>query len=125
VEAQTGSDCLDELIASLDIDRLEESLDGFLARLRNEQSRTGRSQAAVRACLDDLVHHTSAGGRHRTQLQRLDRLASMGDRLKTGRRRRRQKIRALPAAVIEDLYELAWPDSSRNPFRGTPNQHRN
>ena len=33
VEAQTGSDCLDEFIASLDIDRLEESLGGFLARL--------------------------------------------------------------------------------------------
>ncbi|OFX26314.1 MAG: hypothetical protein A2V77_19470 [Anaeromyxobacter sp. RBG_16_69_14] len=133
VEAQTGSDCLDELIASLDIDRLEESLDGFLARLRNEQSRTGRSQAAVwsvttrfiRACLDDLVHHTAAGARRRRLLRRLDRFASMGDRLKTGRRRRRQKIRALPAAVVEDLYELAWPDSSRNPFRSTPNQHRN
>jgi integrase len=79
----------------------------------------------IRACLDDLVHHTAPGARRRTLLQRLDRLASMGDRLKTGRRRRRQKIRALPAAVVEDLYELAWPDSSRNPFRSAPNQHRN
>jgi integrase len=133
VEAQTGTDCLDELVASLDIDRLEACLDGFLARLRNEQARTGRSQATawsvttrfIRACLDDLVHHTAPGGRRRTLLQRLDRLASIADRLKTGRRRRRQKIRALPAAVVEDLYELAWPDSSRNPFRSTPNQHRN
>jgi integrase len=133
VEAQTGSDCLDEIVASLDIDRLEACLDGFLAWLRNEQSRTRRSQAAVwsvttrfiRACLDDLVHHTATGGRRRTLLERLDRLASMADRLRTGRRRRRQKIRALPAAVVEDLYELAWPDSTRNPFRSTPNQHRN
>jgi hypothetical protein len=54
-----------------------------------------------------LANHTTGGGRRRTLLQRLGRLGSMGDRLKTGRRRRRQKIRALPAAVVEDLYELA------------------
>jgi len=124
VEAQTGSDCLDELIASVDIDRLEGSLDGYFAQLRNEQSRTGRSQSGawsvatrfIRACLDDLVHYTSTGERRRTLLQSLDRFASMGDRLNIGRRRR-HKIRALPAAVVEDLYELAWPNSSRNPFR--------
>lgn len=34
-------------------------------------------------------------------------------------------MRGLPAGVLEDLYELVSPDSSRNPFRTEANRWRN
>ncbi len=133
VEAKTGTDCLDELLASLDIDRLQQCLEGFLGSLRNEQSQTGYSRANswsvakrfVQMCVDDLVHQTPGGSRRRSLLQRLERLATITDQVRTGRRRKRQKIRALPASVVEDLYEIVWPDSGRNPFRSSSVRHRN
>jgi integrase len=134
VEASTGSDRLDELIGSLDIATLDQCLDTFFAGLRNEQTRSGASRERtwaaatefVRASLDDLVHRSVPSSRRLAQLRGLDRLAAMSDRLKTGRRaRRRQKVRSLPAGVVEDLYELTWPGSARNPFRTDRARHRN
>jgi integrase len=129
-----GTDCLDELLANADIKRIDQCLEHFFSTLRDEQLRTGIpkfstwSQATgfVRFCLDDIVHRSSVGERRRAQLQSLRSLEFLADRLKTGPRRpRRQNVRSLPASVVEDLYELLWPDSKRNPFRSTPNRHRN
>ncbi len=134
VEAHTGTDCLDELLASLDVERLERCLESFGGALRNEQACSGSARTRVwqvvtrfvRGCLEDLAHHAAARNQRGPLTRRVERLATVTDRLNTGRRRqRRQNIRALPAAVVEDQYEVAWPESSRNPFRSTPNRHRN
>ncbi|MGY0522962.1 hypothetical protein ACW0JY_38485, partial [Pseudomonas aeruginosa] len=57
-----------------------------------------------------------------SRLLRLERLYSS---LSLRRKRRPEIARALPAAVIEDIYELIQPDSPRNPFRTEALRWRN
>jgi integrase len=132
VDGASGASVLDALIGDLEFHRLESILERYFAALRNEQSRTGRPRVELwrvactflSDCLDALVQ--SGRSSDREGLQRIVRMASWGDGLRGARRRRRRaRIRALPSSVVEELYELTWPESRRNPFRTSANRHRN
>lgn len=133
-ETTLGVDDLDGVLASMDRERLRIVLERFFAGLRNDEVATSRARGEmwatavrfVRACLDDISRTQPASDASPNDVGRLLDVAAWASRLKTGRpRRRRQTVRALPSGVVEDLYEIVWPTSKRNPFRGERNRHRN
>mgnify|MGYP005817247343 CR=1 FL=1 len=128
---QRGSDCLDRLLADLDFDALEEVLVGFLAQLRNEAAvdgadRTSTWETALTFVTDILRHGSAAAGTRagaiETRLLRLDRLYGQ---LRPTPLTAPPPVRALPPAVIDDLYAIFDPGSKRNPFKTEALRWRN
>ncbi len=128
---QAGDDCLDAVIAALDFDELEAVLGGFLAKLRNESAIEGIDreqtwQTALRFVSDIMNHIGRADGAAFAEVQaRLLRLNVLYGQLAPKADRPPAPIRALPALVVEDLYEIFSPNSARNPFRSEPARWRN
>ena len=130
VAEQAGQDCLDQLLAHRDVDRLLTALEGFYSVLRNEAARNGTNtdkqwQAAVefvRCMLTGLGLADRAIGVLDAGLTRLDSLYAA---LTPGRGTKRARVRALPASVVENLYEIADPASLKNPFRTEAAKWRN
>ncbi|HBP5185149.1 integrase [Pseudomonas aeruginosa] len=132
VKLQLNEDCLDRLIADLCFDKLERCLEGFFISLRNRSAQNGADHsgdwrtaiAFVRNCVERLARGstTTPLDEVHSRLLRLERLYSS---LSLRRKRRPEIARALPAAVIEDIYELIQPDSPRNPFRTEALRWRN
>lgn len=132
VEERTGTDCLDRLLTDTNLDMLEPILEGLFVDLRNRGLDTGESPGETWRMLITFVRKTvdriskSVGMTQLNDLHaRLLRLDQLYAQLNPGQRRRSTRIRALPAAVVEDLYELVNPLSSRNPFRSADIAHRN
>lgn len=133
VAEQTGADCLDNLIAAGDFERLEACLEGFLVSVRNSSviaktDRSGDWRTALTFVRDLLERRgrsmpaTEASDRLQMRLNRFDRLHAT---LQTKRAAKAKALRALPASVIEDLYEIIEPASKRNPFRSEGQRWRN
>lgn len=131
VERQLQSDCLDRLISELDLDRLESCLEGYFVGIRNRMKRDAVNANSawrsviqfVRQTLDRLAG-TSNHPFDEVQA-RLLRLEQLYQSLNLSRTKRPDVIRALPAEVLEELYELITPHSVRNPFRTETVQWRN
>ncbi|HTP27651.1 MAG TPA: hypothetical protein VMK12_18620, partial [Anaeromyxobacteraceae bacterium] len=70
---------------------------------------------AVGSC--ELLAYSGGPERLRRLRDALDGLSRLDHHLAVGRSKRPQRPRGLPAAVIEDLYDLVLPESPRNPFR--------
>lgn len=126
-----GSGALDRMISELDMPKLESALSSFLASLRNDGSLRGinnnQAWGSARSFVSDVVSHLSASSANdyskvHSRLLRLDRLYSQ---VSPARPKPPAAIRALPAAVVEDLYEIFSPLSTRNPFRTSALQWRN
>lgn len=131
-EAQHLSDPgLDALFAFGDLARLHDVLHAFFAMLRNEASRKGRSpikawRAAIAfstGAMDRLLRSGALASGSAQEL--VASVARLSHHLTLGTRRRVQRVRGLPAGVVEDLYELISPDSPRNPFRTEAQRWRN
>lgn len=128
-----GRDELDDAINSLDFDRLAAVLQGFFVRIvnRSDRNEAGRGRiwktalTFVRNCCELMI---SAGGGStpldilQGRLLHLDRLYGQ---LSAGKARSAETLRALPAGVVEDLYEIIAPDGHRNPFRSEDLRWRN
>jgi hypothetical protein len=126
-------DTLDAVIARVDLARIDDLLHAYFSKLRREAHETGHPadeawriacQFATGSCERLLI----AGPRRRLAQARelLDRLSRLDHQLALrSRRRRRGQPRGLPAPVIEDLYELITPNSTRNPFRNQALKWRN
>jgi integrase len=131
VERQRGRDCLDRLIADADFDSLEECLVGFLAQLRNDAAvtntdRTSTWASATAFVIDILRYAGSAAGIQASGLDaRLQRLEALYRQLVPNPEIEAPPIRALPASVIEDLYDIFNPLSPRNPFKTEALRWRN
>lgn len=133
VEAQLGEDRLDQLIAQLDFDALESCLEGYFVGLRNRGSQnSGDLSGSWRTAIDFVRACTERLGRNgsfKTSIDeihaRLLRLERLYNSLNLRRVRRPETVRALPALVLEDLYDLILPDSQRNPFRSEALRWRN
>lgn len=130
-ENQLGIDRLDSIIASLDFDELEGVFGGFLTQLRNESQvaaivRHDTWKSAL-AFIDDVVSHLSpTSEKHVADLSgRLLRLRRLYAQLAPSPPKTPNPIRALPALVVEDLYEIFNPQSPRNPFRTEALKWRN
>jgi integrase len=126
VEERLGQDRLDDLIADLDSVRLPRLVEAYFGHLRNAQAETGKSKAAawnsvssfLAACVEAISK--SRGEARPSDRELLARLRQLGGSLRVGRKKRRQTIRALPAEVVEDLWDIMQPESPRNPFRDSP-----
>lgn len=128
-----GSDCLDSIIASGNFDILEQYLEAFFIRIRNTSSQTNQNHSSrwlfVLDFARDLMFRLSGASTDegtlldlRHKIRRLDRLYAS---FRPKRQAKQQKIRALPASVIEELYQLTDPTSEKNPFRSVSQRWRN
>lgn len=132
VKQQMLMDCLDRLITDLRFDDLEKCLEGFFVSLRNRSAQNESDNSAnwrtaiafVKDCVDRLARSSTTARLDKLH-SRLLRLERLYNSLNLRRKRRPEIARALPAAVIEDLYELIQPDSPRNPFRTEALRWRN
>ena len=112
-------------------DAVENVLIGFLAQLRNEAAVDGADRSstwssALTFVLDILRYGSSTAeiraGAIESRLQRLERMYSQ---LTPAPVRVPPPIRALPPAVIDDLYAIFDPASDRNPFKTKTQRWRN
>jgi len=133
VAAMHGADVLDRLLVRLDIDALSCALEAFLLREQNlaaveQRGVGGRWHAASRFVLSTLrsiavargLSHEVGGLR-----QRLQDLERRIQQLAFAPAPRERIVRALPSAVLEDLYAIFDPRSERNPFRSEAERLRN
>jgi integrase len=131
-EKRTGSDCLDKILTAGDVKALEPLLEGLFIELGNRSRIEGYSSNENWVSIFTFVQQvlkrgaqTKAGHQLNRILAKLDRLDSLYRQLTPNRNFQEVDIRALPAAVVEDLYELVDPSSTRNPFRSEDNAYRN
>jgi len=130
-EAQLGTGRLDNILAAGDLDALEDVLAGFLGKLRNDglisrADRSGAWRTALRFVGDILRLRRSSSVAEMSELEAgLRRLERMYGQLSPTPPSTRAPLRALPALVIEDLWEQLDPTSPRNPFRSAPLRWRN
>jgi len=130
-DRQFGSGALDRMLSELDMPALEAALSSFLVSLRNDGNLRGvdnnQAWGSAKSFVADIVSHLSASSAGdysmiHGRLLRLDRLYSQ---VSPARPKPPAAIRALPAVVVEDLYEIFSPNSLRNPFRTKALQWRN
>ena len=124
---------LDGVIAKLDFPALETCASAYFAELSNRSIQSGRDTSrqwldAFSFLKNSVERLALSGGDQRrwtevqTTLLRFERLYSS---LKPFKSSKPVAIRALPAVVVEDLFELFTPGSSKNPFRTQTGQWRN
>lgn len=122
---------LDKAIAQADLPLLEVILTSFLSVLSNEASANEndntRAWESALTFIKELIGHIDAlSARDMATMQtRQLRLQRLYSQLRPARKKPPQKIRALPAIVVEDLYEIFSPTSARNPFRSERLRWRN
>ncbi|MER8401411.1 hypothetical protein [Mesorhizobium sp. M1348] len=127
--AQLGTDRLDSVLAAGDLDALEQVLAGFLGRLRNDglisgADRSGAWRTAVRFVGDTMRLRGSSSAAEVSNIEAgLRRRERLYGQLSHTPPWTRAPLRALPALVIEDLWDQFDPNSQRNPFRSAPDGH--
>jgi integrase len=131
VAEQRGKDCLDRLITNLDFSALESVLSGFLTRLRNEcainkTKHTYTWLTALKFVTDIMMHIGATEEKdHSAVSARLTRLYRLYSQLAPSPERPPMVIRALPAIVVQSLYDVFKPTSPTNPFRTERQRWRN
>jgi integrase len=130
--AQTlGGDSLDYVIATRDFQRLESCLTAYLASLQNDAARrrvdlSDPWQSAL-SFVTGVVRHlgtVETDEVHRVEA-RLKRIEALYSQLAPKKKKAAQPIRALPAIVVNELYEIFDPLSPRNPFKTESLKARN
>ena len=131
VEERIGDNCLDRLLTDGDLDRLQPVLEGLFIEMTNRSAARRvalpRSWTYLFRFVEQTIERgasTQIGKMHRLQ-GKLDRLKKLYTQLIPKQRTDLRNYRALPAVVVEDLYELVDPLSRRNPFRSISNRYRN
>ncbi len=130
-EAQLGTDRLDHALAAGDFHVLENVLAGFLGKLRNDglisgADRSGAWRTVVTFVGDVMrLHGTSTSAELSEMESGLRRLERLYGQLSPTPASTRTPLRALPAVVIEDLWQQFDPTSTRNPFRNPALRWRN
>lgn len=125
---------IDEILYNLDLEAIEVHVTSFFMSLRNKTTQTGANTkqswetvwSFVQDILSFLIDDVETEYRMhelRVQLVRLEQkcrnLAPAPPQSKT------QTLRALPALVVEELYEIIDPASKNNPFRSERQAWRN
>lgn len=130
-EHQNGPGSLDDAIGCVDIDTLGELLEAYFISLRNQPGVTESAQLKWHTAyqfLSDSILRLSKSNLPAARLQlvqaRLNRLELLYGQLRIGRKRSQDILRALPAVVVEALYEMLDPASSENPFRDARSKWR-
>lgn len=130
-ETTIGSDSLEAAIAKCDLESLLNALEGYFFALRNRPPVTAATEQRWQAAVRFVVESTQRVVRVTGGVEPLHALESRVNefRLSTGplyvgRRRNPERVRSLPADVVEALYEILDPMSPRNPFRDAASRWR-
>ncbi len=131
VEKRVGSDCLDQILTVGDLKALQPILEALFIELTGRSISEGFASNQNWTFIFRFVQRvlergaeTSTGKLHRLQAK-LQHLNNLYGQLVRAQPFEQGNLRALPAAVLEDLYELVDPFSKRNPFRSEGNCYRN
>jgi hypothetical protein len=120
-EELLGPGRLDDILASLDVELLSQSLEGYFQFLRNRPNAApaARWQVVSRFAGDIITRLTRAAPLQSGIVDlraRLSRIEILFSKLTVGSRRMPAPLRSLPADVVDALYELLDPASSSNLF---------
>lgn len=126
-----GLGALDDAIASVDMAKLGDLLESYFISIRNQPDVSEATQQRWHVAyqfLQNTILRLSKSNLPLAQLDtihvRLERLERLYGQLRIGRKRSQDILRALPAVVVECLYEMLDPSSSTNPFRDTVSKWR-
>lgn len=131
VHEQHGQDVLDELLSSLDLEKLVVALESHFLRLRNVATQTGSNNRErwqsvadfVEVTLNQIAGDDQLAAAVQTKIRRLG--AKLDNLRPNPKRAGTNVIRALPSVVLREVYDIFDPASSRNPFRGERQRWRN
>ncbi len=122
---------LDDAIGELNIPLLEEMLESFFLTLTNvpqiqttSEQRWKDALTFVREICERLARTSEMSLKFEELRLRLERLNRIYGQLRTSRKTQPVIIRALPASVLQALYESVIPDSVNNPFKTESTQWR-
>ncbi|MTH94963.1 hypothetical protein [Roseibium sp. RKSG952] len=127
-ERQIGDDCLDRLLFELDVPLIEGVASGFFNEERNRSIQYGidtsqRWNSANRFLFDVMQLGIGVEKDNAWVVSAHASLVRLGLQLKnlspSPRKKSTHALRALPSVVIEELYDIANPESPRNPQRRT------
>jgi len=113
---------LDDVLASLDFQRLKTILQGYFARLQgsptgNSHNRWQTVAAFVSSTVELLSQTDVHAGRINALQANISRLNWLFTQLQLDQERSPARIRSLPSAVLDELYDIVLPDGKRNPIR--------
>ncbi|HVI90622.1 MAG TPA: tyrosine-type recombinase/integrase [Dongiaceae bacterium] len=130
-EEMFGPGRLDQAISNLDFADLDVALVGFFNRIVNRSDLDGAGQVktwstAVRFVRDccRLLAASAVSEIDRIELN-LEHLHRSYQAIRPAQKQKNAALRALPAGVLEDLYQIIGPHSQRNPFRSEDLRWRN
>ena|ERR1035437_2432485 len=126
-DSQLGPGTLDNALADFDVDVLTGALEGYFFSIRNSSSITPASEERWQTAIQfvgEIAKWQNSNSRADDLHERFARLESLHSSLHIGRRRRTERVRSLPAEVLEYLYELLDPESKINPFQNAVSRWR-
>jgi integrase len=122
---------LDDAIANQDLPLLEELLESYFITLRNVPDVTSGTEQRwrdavefVRAISERLLRTPDMSARLADITLRLERLDRLYGQLRVGKKSAPHFVRALPAAVLSELFDLVVPGAETNPFKSPATQWR-
>lgn len=122
---------LDDAIADQNLGILEEFLESYFITLRNvpdvssgAEQRWRDAVEFVRAISERLLRTPDVSARLTDITLRLERLDRLYGQLRVGKNNAPHFVRALPAAVLSELFELVVPGAETNPFKAPATQWR-
>jgi integrase len=126
---QTGA--LDDAMGAVDLAALEEMLEAFFVTLTTvpdvgvtAEQRWRDSLAFVRDICERLTRTPNLSTRFEDLRLRLEHLNRLYGQLRTAKKSRSLMVRALPAAVMQALYDAVIPGAATNPFQNEASQWR-
>jgi len=122
---------LDDAIADQNLPLLEEFLESYFITLRNvpnvssgTEKRWRDAVEFVRAISERLLRTPEMSARLTDITLRLERLDWLYGQLRVGKKSSPHFVRALPASVLSELFELVVPGAEANPFKSPATQWR-
>lgn len=123
-ESMGTSVCLDNAIASLDVEILSDTLESFFISLCNKPNRTPADETRWKTAysfINELIIWISKGSiTQPSSAKSINRLRSIGtlyQQLHVQSSKRQDALRSLPANVVESMYTILDPASADNPFK--------
>lgn len=130
-DALLGPGGLDNALVDFDITVLCDVLEGFFFSIKNAVSITAGSENCWQTALQFVSENLQRRSRNCAEPNRLEEfrhklkvLELTHAKLHIGRRCRPERVRSLPADVVEYLYHLLDPTSSINPFQNKASRWR-
>jgi len=122
-EQLNGDGALDDALGLPNYELLSGILESYFVSLRNKPNRTAADEAKWRTVYEFATSVISWLPPDRTKgtlieaLKRIQNLSTLYNQLHVQGAQKQEMLRALPANVVQKLYEILDPDSALNPFK--------